>query len=224
MRKVSYKYLSHRLDNVIPVYRGSASLNISQIKSISEGDTTNSYRSILESHWGTHVDAPNHFFNNGEKIVDYPPEFWFFKSPEVIQITLNPSEILACDKWIESIRPDSDILLLQSGWGKFRGHDEYSLKNPGLHPDVGFFLRRRYPNLRAIGIDWISISSYQNRMLGREAHKAFLDPAGKNNPVLIIEDMELRSDLNSLKEIIVVPLIIDGFDSAPCTVIGKFHD
>ena len=72
------------------------------------------------------------------------------------------------------------------------------------------------------GIDWISISPYQDRELGREAHRVFLDQKGRNNPVLLIEDMDLSCDLTKLRELWVLPLRVEKIDSAPCTVIGGF--
>ncbi len=100
----------------------------------------------------------------------------------------------------------------------------YSCDNPGIHPEVGGYLRELFPRIRAIGIDWISISPYQNRELGREAHRAFFDQEGRNNPVLLIEDMDLSNDLKGLTEVWASPLRVERVDSAPCTVIGGFSD
>ncbi len=221
---MKYRYLSHVLSEEIPVFGGRDSVDISRVRSISTGDSVNIDQFSMKSHCGTHIDAPNHFFERGKRIADYPSELWFFKSPHVLQMNLKPSETLLCDEWIENIHKNSDILLFQSGWTRFRREEIYGFQNPGVHRDVGLYLRKKYPNLKAIGIDWISISPYQNRPLGREAHRAFLDPEGKNNPILIIEDMDLSCNLTNLKEVFVFPLRIETLDSAPCTAIGGFLD
>ena len=52
----------------------------------------------------------------------------------------------------------------------------------------------------------------------------FLDRKGRNNPVLLIEDMDLSCDLTKLRELWVLPLRVEKVDSAPCTVIGGFSD
>jgi len=78
--------------------------------------------------------------------------------------------------------------------------------------------------LKEVGIDWISISSYQNRLVGRNAHRAFLDPKGRNSPIAIIEDMDLSGNLSKLKQLFVFPLRLKSLDSAPCTAIGGFFD
>jgi kynurenine formamidase len=219
-----YEYLSHKLTDETPVFGAKTYIGINVVKSIENGDSANTYKFSMENHWGTHVDAPNHFFEKGLKIADYPPEFWFFKSPQFIQIALQPSEILNCGKWIESINPNTDLLLFQSGWSELRGQELYVVENPGIHPEVGLYMRKCYPNLRAVGINWVSISPYQNRTLGREAHRAFLNPEGENNPILIIEDMDLSCDLEKLKEVMVFPVYMETIDSAPCTAIGVFND
>jgi len=121
------------------------------------------------------------------------------------------------------IAEGSDLLLIQSGFGRFRGTEKYSCCNPGFAPETGTWLRKGHPSLRAIGFDFISLSPYQNRDLGRESHRAFLDPRGVNSPILIIEDMDLSGNLSDLLWVWVVPLRIEGLDSAPCTVIGVFR-
>ena len=197
---------------------------IEPVKSLQSGDSSNVFRMTIENHWGTHVDAPNHFFDDGKKITDYPPEFWIYKSPMTVKVDLKQSEVLVCGDWLNTITSETDILFFNSGWGKYRDDKMYSCDNPGIHPEVGIYLREHFPCIRAIGIDWLSISPYQNRELGRAAHRAFLGLEGKNNPILIIEDMDLLCDLTKLRELWVLPLRVEKIDSSPCTVIGGFDD
>lgn len=216
-----YRYLSHILKNEIPVYGGNASLDICLVKSITKGDPVNVFRFSMENHWGTHVDCPAHFFQDGKKVIDYLPGSWFFKHAQIINIILKPSELVICDDWVKDIKPDTDILLFHSKWGELRGQAIYSNENPGIHPEVGNYLREKHPNIKAIGIDWISISPFTNKELGITAHRSFLKP---DNPILIIEDMDLSCDLSNLKEVWVIPLRIESFDGSPCTVIGVFDE
>ncbi|MBF0328454.1 MAG: cyclase family protein [Nitrospirae bacterium] len=221
---MTYKYLSYPLDLKIPVYGKTASIDIKSVKSIDNGDSANVYAFAMENHWGTHVDAPNHFFVEGKKIADYPAGFWFFKSPQVIDIELLSSEMLISGSWFEQIKHDTDCLLLRSGWGMRRREEAYCIENPGIHPDVGRELRIKYPTIRALGIDWVSVSSYRNRELGREAHRALLREYGIGEPPVIIEDMDLSCDMAGLRNVWVLPLRVCGLDSAPCTIIGGFGD
>lgn len=221
---MNYRYLSYVLGNNVPIYGSNLLLSVEKKRSIDEGDSTNISQANIGSHLGTHVDAPNHFFNLGKKIFEYPASTWIFRFPQVIDVSLDPCQILGCDEYINRIKDCSDIVLFRSGWSNKRKEKKYVDANPGISKRVALYFRKNFPCIRAIGIDWVSISSYQKRHLGREAHRAFLNPKGFNKPILIVEDMDLSGDISKLKEIYIFPLMIDDFDSAPCTVIGCFND
>lgn len=217
-------YLSHPISESIPVYGGNANLDLMPVKSIVQGDSCNAWRFCLENHWGTHVDCPAHFFVKGQKVADYPPDSWCFRRPQVVQVEAKPGQIITRDTFSCNLDPQTDLILFQSGWWRLRGNKNYTVRNPGLHPDLALWLRQDFPAIRAIGMDWISVSSFENRGLGRQAHRAFLNPSGEGHPILIIEDMDLSADLNGLKQVWVAPLLVEEIDSAPCTIIGIFDD
>jgi len=87
------------------------------------------------------------------------------------------------------------------------------------------YIRLELENVRCIGIDSISVSSCQNREIGRKTYNIFLKKEGyKGDPVLLLEDLDLpRKDLDKLKTILICPLMIENIDSAPCMVIGVFE-
>ena len=221
---MKYQYLSYEIKENIPVYGKRARVNISPVMSIRGGDTANVYEFTMQNHWGTHVDAPRHFFDKGKGICDFPPDHWIFDNPQVIEVELSSGGILTKDVWLNDIKFGTDILLFKSGWSRFRNEEKYFNDNPGIDPSVGTFIRENHSEIRAIGIDWISVSPHRKRDLGRETHRNFLSPEGKNSPVLIVEDMDLSEVSDSLNSIIILPLRMDILDSAPCTVIGGFDD
>ncbi|OHE56199.1 MAG: hypothetical protein A2Z47_06935 [Thermodesulfovibrio sp. RBG_19FT_COMBO_42_12] len=216
-------FLSYPIEKRMPVYgTANADMEIVPVRSISDGDSCNVFKIGLENHVGTHVDCPAHFFNHGSKINDYPANTWFFYNPYVIRVSLKENQIITPED-IGKIPHGADLLLIQSSFSHFRGTEIYSRHNPGFHPEVGKWLREKYSHVRAIGFDFISLSTYQNRELGRKAHQAFLDPNGNNSPILIVEDMDLSVDLTGLTKVMVFPLRVEGLDSAPCTVVGMFE-
>jgi len=194
------------------------------VKSLAGGDSSNVYSFSLQNHWGTHVDMPNHVYTEGLKVIEYPADFWIFRHPQTVEVELGATELLRCGPWLEGVRPDADILLIRTGWHRHRGQDIYSLENPGIDMEVGFYLRKNRPAIRAVGIDCVSISSYRKRDRGRAAHRAFLDPEGVNNPIVLIEDMDLGGEFDALMEVWAFPMLVEGIDGAPCTVIGSFRD
>lgn len=220
-----FRYLSYVLDRVVPAYgRADSELELRQTRSLKAGDSCNTFWLGFENHLGTHVDAPAHFYDDGMSIAEYPPETWVFHRPCVVTLTARESELIGIAPLAGNIPASADMVLIQTGFHRLRGTREYSCCNPGLKPEVGSWLRREHPHVRAVGFDLVSLSSFQNRDLGHEAHRAFLDPHGIGVPILIIEDMDLSCELYGLESVLVFPLRVAGLDSAPCTVIGVFGD
>lgn len=217
-------FLSYTLGVDTPSYGSKSKMIIRNEKSIKRGDSSETFNVTLSNHYGTHVDCPAHFFEKGLKVAEVKADFWWFRSPQIINAKLQAGELMGIGKVKNRVKRNTDLLLLKSNWSKVRGQRKYFVSNPGIDPSVGYYLRSSYPKLRAIGFDWISLSSYLNRPKGREAHQAFLNPKGKGRPIVIIEDMDLRKVTSRLKQVFVLPLRIKGIDSAPCTVLGKFSD
>lgn len=214
-------YLSYSLNAETPVYGGGNSIKIRQEKSIEKGDLCNSSYWSLSNHLGTHIDFPRHFVQAGKTSGDYGPEFWIFYSPFILDISLvEPGFIVepeAVD--LDAVPNNIDMLVIKTGFCRLREKDIYWKKNPGFAPGLAALLRKRFPYLRILGFDSISLSSFARRKIGREAHKAFLDYP---RPILLLEDMDLSMVDNSmkLKQVIVSPLRVEGADGAPCTVFA----
>jgi kynurenine formamidase len=216
-------FLSYPLKTRLPVYgRIGAKLVLKPRKSLEAGDSCNVFWFGMENHWGTHVDAPAHFFKRGAAVADYASDVWHFRSPQLIKVRLRQGQLLSPEDLTESVRPAADLLLFKSGWYRRRAHPAYALKNPGIDPAFGAFLRKKHPSVRAVGFDWISLSSRLRREEGRKAHRVFLNPKGRGRPIFILEDMDLSGTTFSPSEVWVAPLRLQGMDSAPCTVIGVF--
>jgi kynurenine formamidase len=67
-------------------------------------------------------------------------------------------------------------------------------------------------------MDFISLTAYQHRELGRAAHKAFL---GGEHPILLVEDMDLNQLSSQPKSIVCAPLLMKGADGAPVHIIAS---
>lgn len=218
-------FLSYLLDDKTPTYGNRNRFDIEKKSDISKGDVANDSSISTTVHIGTHIDMPLHFFDNAQTIKDFDADFWLFQNPLFIEI--EPSELVIKDELIhelESISENNyDILIVKTGICNIRGTKQFWDENYGFHPGIYEYLREYFPQIRVFGFDSISVSSFQNRMLGREAHKAFLNP---NQPILLLEDMDLTniSSKTNLKEIIVSPLRIANCDGMPCTVFGKIYD
>ena len=215
------RYLSHAFGAKVPVYgKGPVTLEVPEVRSLRKGDTCRTHRLEIGNHTGTHVDAPAHFSSRGRSVSDYPADFWVFNKPFVARVRLGPGELLMPGHLERPIPKDADLVLFRSGWSKRRMSASYAIEGPGVHASMADHLRKSAPKVRAIGMDWISLSSFQKREEGRTAHRAFLCPDPKARPILLIEDMDLSGADSKLKEVWVCPLRVEAADSAPCTVLA----
>ena len=215
-------YLSYLINEKTPVYGNGQSFQSETMNSMQKGDSCNSEKWFFSNHTGTHIDCPFHFSQNGKRIHEYPPEFWIFYKTHCADISpIAPGIMIDVNCLpLKNIPADTELLLIKSGFCFYRNETVYWNQNPGLLPELYNILRETFTSLRAIGFDMISISSWQNRPLGRIAHKAFLD---NDNPILLIEDMDL-SVINSeivFDQVIVSPLLVQNGDASPCTIIGR---
>jgi len=213
-------WLSHALEPNTPCYGGGAGISVSSGKSMASGDSCNTSLLSFPNHIGSHVDAPRHFISDGSSINDYQPEDWLFTCPLMIMdVPTKAGQLLGPD---DVPKPDYqndnvDLLLIRTGFEVYRDQDVYWREGPGLHPNLAGHFRIMFPSLQAIGLDTISISSFQHRDAGREAHKTFL-----SDNIRIFEDLSLAHvrDSRSLSQVIALPLRFSSCDGAPCTILG----
>ena len=216
------KKLSYPFETGMPVYGETADIELDHYRSIKRGDTANEYYFRLKNHWGTHIDAPKHFFDSGKRIGEYGLEQLLFTNLSVIEVTLNEGQLLTWDMIEGKFAPESDLLIFRSNWSSLRDQEAYHSRNPGVHKEIGLELRKSFPKVRAVAMDWVSLSSRMNRDMGKQAHQVFLDPEGIGNPIMIIEDADFSCDLSGLQSVQIVTLDVAEIDSAPCTMIGYF--
>ncbi|MGB9977853.1 cyclase family protein [Methanobacterium sp.] len=222
---MGYITLSYMLEEISPVHMGLKKPEITHNNQIVDGKGYNTYLINVENHSGTHVDAPGHFTEDGKIISDYHPDELVFNKPLIVDIPKGSNELIKIWNISKLDFNDADCILFRTGFEKFHSDDseKYLTQNPGISPEVVYFIRKNLKNVRCIGIDCVSISSYQNPGLGEEAHSnAFVKSKDFGKPLLLIEDMKLRNVKNEdLESIIIVPWQIKGIDSAPCTVLAK---
>jgi arylformamidase len=222
-----YVLLSYMITKNTPAYGNNPTVDVQPYQSISSGSVCNTSIIKIHNHLGTHVDAPKHFWDEGQNIGDYDVNELIFISPLVIDIPKSPKEMINLEDLIHFKKKlkKCDILLLKTGFWKYRDEEIYRLENPGISPEVADFIRSDFINIRCVGIDSLSVSSYANRELGRKTHKILLQKKGfKGEPMLIIEDMNLSNDeIMKLKTVIVAPLMIENIDGSPCMIIGEIE-
>lgn len=212
--------LSHSINTTTPLYGGKYPL-IKKVSSIKNGDTVNETIINTTVHMGTHIDLPYHFYEEGQTLKDFPIEFWFFK--KILFVEFVPENTIIENDLIKILEANIDIgydlLIVKTGMGKFRNEEKYWAEGYGFSPNVYIYLKKNFPNIKVMGFDLISVTSYLNRALGKDAHRTFLNPT---SPILLLEDMNLSKVTieNIPSKIIIAPLFIDDCDGLPCSVFA----
>ena len=210
--------LSHNLNESTPEYANGDSLKIFSICSIANDDSCNKMGLSMDLHTGTHVDFPRHFCNHGSSIDELEDYGIFsFSKWKLIEIEVEPRSLINDLDFINlEIDNEVTLLLIRTGWeSKRHERENYALNGPGLHSELAVKLRQKFPNLIAVGFDFISLTSYAHREHGRIAHKRFLCDIG----LIVIEDVKL-ADFNEFEGTIqMVPWQIQGADGVPVTII-----
>ena len=223
-----YRRLSYTLNVRDHAFPGAPTMRIEPFESMQKGDRLNTYNVTLFNHFGTHMDGPNHFNGQGRQLYELELSTFIFEKPLLVDIPkgrgelVEPEELMRFD---EAIRA-ADLLLVRSGFSAMRASDNraYSEEGPAISARAAELIVERYQNLKAVGMDWISLSSPLHLEDGIRAHQIMLGKTGAE-PVLIIEDIGLSGlDPDTLETVFALPLFIEGIDSAPVTILAKIRD
>lgn len=118
----------------------------------------------------------------------------------------------------------ADLLLIRTGFWKIResSPDVYEKNGPAVSSCCAQYLRDRFPNLKAIALDFVSLASYSDTTDGDLSHQHMLGMY-KNGFICIIEDVNMKNIPSGfLKKAAAIPLFLEGIDSSPVTMWAEF--
>ncbi len=219
--------LSHILSEDDPPFPDSPTMRIKPFARIENGDACNTSVIEIFNHFGTHMDAPKHFFNEGFSIAELPVDFFIFHKPLILDIPLAAEQLLTKEMIapFESEIRKCDFLCIRSGFAVKRNSDTlvYSSRGPGLSASLCKYFMDEFRNIKCIGIDWISVTSYPHLEDGILAHR-YLMGSFHDRYITVIEELNLEKVYKrGIGKVIALPLFVKGSDSAPVTVIA-FED
>jgi kynurenine formamidase len=219
--------LSYTLSPHTPFYEGLAKPSLERVYDLSRGDACNSFYFRTSNHCGTHVDAPWHFNPKGRKITDYEPHELVFNRPGILDAPVGPGHLIVpADLDGASLPPETDIVLLRTGFGVYRVEEKTYIEDaPGFSRAAAEHILRVFPALRALAMDIPSLAAWKHMDEGVEAHRVLLGCEGySDRTVLLVEDARLPRELKPPSRVIVAPWMIEGLDSAPCTVLAEYPE
>ncbi|MFC4248487.1 cyclase family protein [Natribaculum luteum] len=120
--------LSHSLESGMPVYPGDPPVEIEPAATVEE----DGYRTTsldVDTHAGTHVDAPAHLLADGRTLDEYPLETFRFAARLVDLRPLAAREPIDADALYSAVDADAaleaDLLAVCTGWAAHWGTDRY---------------------------------------------------------------------------------------------------
>jgi len=169
-------------------------------------------------HFGTHVDAPNHFIADGPGFDQIPLER--LHGPGVVwHLESEPYDVIepAALKRLEPALEPGDIVLLDTGWARHFGSPRYE-QNPSLSVHAALWLVEHGAKL--VGVDFATPDlAVPRRPPGFDwpVHHVLLSQG-----VLIAENLtNLRPLAGRRVEAMFLGLNIEGADGAPARVIAR---
>jgi len=191
------------------VWPGDPPVNMHRTSSIASGDSSNVTQISMSCHTGTHVDAPDHFMNNGKTVESLSLDLlvgraYVLHLPNVNLITA--SILMDAD-----IPPRTRRLLFKTRNSDYwaNGNKEFQADFVGLSVDAAELLVDR--NVKLVGIDYLSIAPYKQ---GRPVHTILLD-AG----MVVIEGLDLSRVSQGRYTLHCLPLKLGGAEGAPTRAI-----
>ncbi len=211
MDTVHFLDLTHSLQDETPVYPGDPRLEIERIHTV-ERDGFALSQLHLQSHAGTHIDAPAHVLPGAETLDNFPIAFF---TGEGFCIDCSETHTITAEFLSSFSIPDTArFILFYSGWSKKWGNDSYFRDYPRIDATAIDFLLGLRPN--AVGIDCPSFDAphadLQNhcRLLG--------------NGILLIENLKnLDGLVGNRFRFYAIPLLFRGADGAPVRAFAEIH-
>lgn len=214
-------FMSHPLDDNTPSYGDRDSLKISPKSKIVNGLGANTSSLFFSNnHMGTHMDTPYHFCENGKKTLEYSAKEFYFSNVGIINHPCTSAKLIKSnDLDLNTIPLNIDFLFINTSFEKYREEKKYIHDNPGLHADLANVLRNKFLNLKGVGFDFISLTSWKFREEGRKSHKSFLC---NKRSLLVIEDVSFKHlNTSQIDWTIISPLRTSDGNGGPVTIISK---
>ena len=193
----------------IPVWPGSRGIQITPVKKIEKGDSSNDSRVDFNLHTGTHIDAPRHFVQNGRTIEQLSLDI-FVGSCFVVDMQdaadVTPENLsalnLPCDIKRLLIRTRNSEL-----WGEHTS--EFKKDFTAFTNEAAQWIVDK--GIKLIGVDYLSVQRYSD---GPETHQILLGA-----DIVILEGLNLSNVQAGFYELICLPMKLVDTEAAPARVV-----
>lgn len=197
--------ISRRLENGMPVWPGDTPFHYEVSWSKADSGSVNVGSISMSTHTGTHVDAPFHFDDDGNRIIELDLELYIGPA-RVVDMTGKDS-IGAKDLADVDLEGMKRVLFRTLSW---QNASKFPEKIPHLEADLGPFLAER--GIKLIGVDVPSVDPIESKDL--HAHHSL-----NENGIHILESVLLDEVEPGDYELIALPLPLVAGDGSPVRAV-----
>ena len=192
--------ISLPLETRLAVWPGDTEFDYKLMWKRSAGATVNVGAVRMSTHCGTHIDAPFHFDEDGQKVDELPLATFVGKA---ILIHARGRQNISRGDLSRDLHGATRLLIRTDAW-----NDPYSFpeKIPVIGLDVPDWLRSQ--RIVLMGVDLPSVDALDSKDL--PVHHALA-----RNQVTILESLNLRDVDEGAYDLVAAPLRIVGAEAAP---------
>ena len=198
--------ISREIYNGMLIWSGDPEVDIENFKSIDRGSSANVGAIYMGLHSGTHIDAPYHFINSGERLEDVELDR-FFGIAKVFEIT---DKISIREEHLVSLDiKEGDRVLFRTSNSEKEEH-EFIEGYIYLDESAAKYLAKKM--VASVGIDFLTIDG--KGVLNHPAHSILL-----SSGIPIIEGIRLSGVAEGEYLLSALPLNIIGVEASPVRAV-----
>ena len=192
------------------LWPGDPPFELSPLRRVTQGASSNTSALRLSTHTGTHMDAPWHFEEDGKRLEDVDTALFF---GDALLIDLPDADTVAArDLGAADLPPR---VLIKTRNSHYPADDPFHKDYAALGEDAA--QRLVDEGVRLVGVDYLSDAPYKQE--GHATHHVLL-----RNDVVVIEGLRLGAFPGGAYAFTVLPLALAGADGAPCRAFIGFEE
>jgi len=199
--------LTHLIKEGMPVFPGTEPPLLEAANTL-EKDGFREKKLHMYSHTGTHMDAPAHMIADGLTLDQFPASAFFGPA---VKVDVRGIEKVERHHLELLMRPETEFLILWTGWDQYWGSESYFGEFPTLSLEAAKWLSGL--SLKGIGVDAISIDPMKS--VDFEVHLELL-----SNHLVLIENLRGLDQLPEHFLFSAMPLKLEDADGSPVRAYG----
>ena len=201
--------ISLTLSENLPTWPGDPSIKLNKISSIEDGGQANVTQLLASVHVGTHVDAPDHFLDNGETVENIPLKL-LVGPVQVVEIP-STGNITADVLKTAKIPAGTERVLFKTANSEIWASGRTEFKEDYIGLEAGAAQDLVDLGIKVVGVDYLSVAPFNDQV---PIHKILLE-----NKILIIEGLDLSQVEPGEYTLLCLPIKIENADGAPARVL-----